>query len=254
MSKPKNQYFRGRGDAKLGPIGDDGQPLGLRVVGNCSEMKLEATVETAEHQESQSGYDLTDLKFPTSKKLKVTMTLDSFDDENIALAMHGNITEDEGTGTFTKELVGPFAKNLSYIFGNVGYAITSITDAEDTVVPASDYTVDKDGTVAFKDPSSYVAPLTVVGNKAASTSVSLMGAGPQTLALVVNGMNTVKDNSPVVIKISRLSFDPANGGIDIFGKDLGKMTITGEALYDPNDAAGSAIMKGFGSITRPKAA
>jgi hypothetical protein len=249
----KNQYFRGRGDAKLARLDADGKPLGFRIVGDCSELKLEATVETAEHVESQSGYDMTDLKFITSKKLKVTLTLDSFDDENLALAMYGNITEDTGTGTFTQVLNGPFEKGLSYKFGNTGYTITSVTDADDEVIPASGYKVYADGTVSFLDAAAITGPVTIAGNKAASTSVSLMGAGMQNLALLVNGLNTVNGNSPVIVMINRLSFDPASGGIDVFGKDLGKLTITGEALYDPNDAAGSAIMAGFGSITRPKA-
>lgn len=248
----KNQYFRGRGTAKIAMLDADGVPLGYRRVGNCPEMKFEATIETQEHEEAETGQDLTDVKFTTKKKLKVSMTLEDYSDENLALAFHGQITEDAGTGTFTKELTGPFVAGLSYKFGNVGYKITTITDAAAAVIPATDYTVDADGTVSFKDPSAYAAPLTVVGPKAASTSVSLLGANAPTVALLVNGMNTLDNNAPLVVSVSRLYIDPANGGIDVFGKEIGKLQITGECLYDPNDVSGTGIMKGFGSITRAK--
>lgn len=252
----KNQYFRGRGTAKIAMLDADGVPLGYRRVGNCPEMKLEATVETMEHEESETGQDMTDVKFTTKKKLKVSMTLEDYSDENLAMAMHGQITEDLGTGTFTKTLAGPFVAGLSYRFGNVGYKITTITDSSvvPVVIAATEYTVDADGTVAFKDPTALVAPLTVVGPKAASTSISLLGASAPTVALLVNGMNTLDDNSPLVVSLSRLYIDPANGGIDLFGKEIGKLQITGECLYDPNDATGTGIMKGFGSITRAKKA
>lgn len=246
----KNQYFRGRGTAKIAMLDADGVPLGFRRVGNCPEMKLEATVETMEHEESETGQDLTDVKFTTKKKLKVSFTLEDFSEENLALAMHGAITHEEGTGTFTQTLAGPFAAGLSYKFGNVGFKITSITDGLAEVIPAASYTVDADGTVAFK--TAITGPLTVVGTKAASTSVSLLGATAPIVALLVNGMNTLDNDSAVVVSLSRLYIDPANGGIDVFGKEISKLQITGECLYDANDATGSGIMKGFGSITRAK--
>lgn len=252
MATKKNQYFKGRGTAKLAMLDADGVPLGYRRVGNCPEMKLEATVETSEHEESESGYDLTDLKFTTKKKLKVTFTLEDLSEENLALAMHGAITKDEGTGAFTKTLTGPFIAGLGYKFGNVGYKITTITDSDSvpTVIPASDYTVDADGTVAFNDPSAYTAPFLVEGTKAASTSISLLGASAPIVALLINGMNTLDNNAPLVVSLSRLYIDPASGGIDLFGKEIGKLQITGECLYDPNDVTGTGIMQGFGSITR----
>ena len=55
-------YFSGQGRVFIGARDANGNPQGLTFVGNVPDLKVSLSVETLEHQESQSGQRLTDLQ------------------------------------------------------------------------------------------------------------------------------------------------------------------------------------------------
>ena len=55
-------YFSGQGRVFIGARDNNGNPQGLVYVGNVPDLKVSLSVETLEHQESQSGQRLTDLQ------------------------------------------------------------------------------------------------------------------------------------------------------------------------------------------------
>lgn len=64
----------------------NGNPLGLTFVGNVPDLKVSLSVETLEHQESQSGQRLTDLQLIKTKKGEFACTLEELIQTNLELS------------------------------------------------------------------------------------------------------------------------------------------------------------------------
>jgi len=67
-------YFSGQGRVFIGARDNNGNPQGLVYVGNVPDLKVSLSVETLEHQESQSGQRLTDLQLGVGAQLAFTYT------------------------------------------------------------------------------------------------------------------------------------------------------------------------------------
>jgi hypothetical protein len=71
-----------------------------RDVGNVTEFETTPEFEELEHQSSREGVKETDKSVVTSRKMTVRMVTDSWDPENVALAMLSDVTQDsEGDDT-----------------------------------------------------------------------------------------------------------------------------------------------------------
>ena len=67
-------YFSGQGRVWIGERSAQGEPMGLKYVGNVPELKVSLSVDTLEHQESVSGQRLTDLQLIKTKKGEFSCT------------------------------------------------------------------------------------------------------------------------------------------------------------------------------------
>ncbi len=97
-------YFSGQGRVFIGSRDTNGNPQGLTFVGNVPDLKVSLSVETLEHQESQSGQRLTDLQLIKTKKGEFACTLEELIQSNLELALYGSTTV-VTTGTVTDEPV-----------------------------------------------------------------------------------------------------------------------------------------------------
>ena len=76
-------YFSGQGRVFIGARTSGGNPAGLNFVGNVPDLKVSLSVETLEHQESQSGQRLTDLQIIKGKKGEFACTLEELIPSNL---------------------------------------------------------------------------------------------------------------------------------------------------------------------------
>ena len=97
-------YFSGQGRVFIGARDNNGNPQGLVYVGNVPDLKVSLSVETLEHQESQSGQRLTDLQLIKTKKGEFACTLEELIQTNLELSLYGSTTA-VTTGTVTDEPV-----------------------------------------------------------------------------------------------------------------------------------------------------
>lgn len=88
-----NYYYSGQGVCLVGPRSATGKPAGLLSIGNVSDLKLSIASTVLEHKESQSGARGIDLRLTTELKGTLSMTLENFIAENLALAVRGDLTE-----------------------------------------------------------------------------------------------------------------------------------------------------------------
>ena len=97
-------YFSGQGRVFIGSRDINGNPQGLTFVGNVPDLKVSLSVETLEHQESQSGQRLTDLQLIKTKKGEFACTLEELIQTNLELSLYGSTTT-VTSGTVTDDVV-----------------------------------------------------------------------------------------------------------------------------------------------------
>lgn len=91
--KEGDDYFSGQGVVMVGLRTSAGKPKNLRPIGNVSALAIRNETSTLEHKESTSGQRATDLRLDTENKVSLSITLEDFNSENLALALRGTATE-----------------------------------------------------------------------------------------------------------------------------------------------------------------
>ena len=154
-----NFYFSGQGVVLIGERDTvTGKPKGLRSVGNVTDLSINTTVETLEHQESQTGQRSIDLRLTTQTTVEVVATLENFVAENLKLALRGDNTQVKA-GTVTDEEVKSYFGKVSAVEHikvsnfDIGVGVPSLTLFVDDDTPY-DYKLNTEaGSVLFNDGS-----------------------------------------------------------------------------------------------------
>src|SRR5688572_17811530 len=81
-----NNYVVGKGNVYFTPEGGS-----RRHLGNCPAFNVEPELEELEHFSSMEGVRTKDLTVVLSKSATITLTLEEFSQENVALALMGEI-------------------------------------------------------------------------------------------------------------------------------------------------------------------
>ncbi len=85
-------YYSGQGVVLIGERDSAGKPKGLVAVGNVPALAIAIETSVVEHKESQSGQRGIDLRLTTETKATLTLTLENFIAEVLALALRGGQT------------------------------------------------------------------------------------------------------------------------------------------------------------------
>lgn len=105
-----NYYFSGQGVCLVGKRSSLGKPAGLLSIGNVSDLKLSIASTVLEHKESQSGQRGIDLRLTTELKGTLSMTLENFIAENLALATRGEHTAQLAATVASETIAGYIGK------------------------------------------------------------------------------------------------------------------------------------------------
>ena len=81
-------YASFQGRVYLGKRDASGDPIEVRSPGNVADLKLSLKTEVLEHFESQSGQRSLDHRMIKSKSAMVSMSVEEFTKENLALALY----------------------------------------------------------------------------------------------------------------------------------------------------------------------
>lgn len=248
-----NEYFSGQGSvliAEKDPV--TGDALGFIPVGNVSALTLGIETTIFEHKESCSGTRGVDKQITQEVKVSVSMTLESLNKENLALAMYGSNSL-VASGTVTDEIkVAKLGKwipmdfiNMStfvlrdeatglvtYVLGEnydedlAGGQIYLYTTAEQTAASAVATIVEDDGLFA-----DYA--YTEQDNIEAITS----SAAPERHLRFV-GLNTADGDKPITVDIYKMSIQPM-AELALINEELAEMVVEGAALTDVTRVTGS---------------
>ena len=103
LSPSTDNYYVGKGKISFKAVGE----ATFRDVGNVSSLETAPNLTTLEHFSSRSGVKTKDKEVVTEKKLTVTMVMDEWTAENLAMALLGDISTD----TDGNKVIDIFSRN-----------------------------------------------------------------------------------------------------------------------------------------------
>jgi len=179
-----SRYFSGQGVVMLGSRDANGNPAGLRPVGNCSDLKITVATTVVEHKGSQDGQRAIDARLQTETKGTISMTIDNWIAANLSKALRGNVTP-ISAGTVTNEAVNGYA-GLVTGFQYINVTGVTVTGPNGALTPfvnsttAYDYQLNNNaGSVELNNGD--VTPVATLGTVATAVTV-----GPNTIITVPN--------------------------------------------------------------------
>lgn len=246
--------FSFQGKVYLGDRLPGGKPGALRWVGDAPVCNVELTTESETRRESYSGQRLTSATLQTSTDANLTLTLNYFTAENLALGLYGEANE-VAAGSVTDEVLPDDLVNGDIVIlehGNVSSLVITDSAGSPVTVDTGDYALDsaEGGVVRIIDIASYTQPFKASYSHAAHVDVAMFTAPAPERFLFLDGINTL-DGSRVRVELYRVKFNPASN-VPLINEGFGQLELTGAALFDP-DAALDTDLGGFGRIRAPAA-
>ena len=250
-------YLRGQGKLYIGSRDANGNPLALRWVGNCPELKLGLQVDNIEHKESYSGQSMTDLKIPKGKTTSLNFTLEEFNKDNLALALYGAaLSVAAGTAITGEVLNGSTTPKVGDVYitakRNVGgtVALKDSTGSPKTLTKDVNYTIEPiSGTITILDITTggtFTGPLKLDYTPGISTEIGMFNTPQSDLFLRFVGMNMADRGKIVTADLYKVNINPTKE-LSLITDDLAQMQIEGAALLDPTKPV-SATLGQFGAI------
>lgn len=245
-------YFSGQGRVFIGSRDSNGNPTGLNFVGNVPDLKVSLSVDTLEHQESQSGQRLTDLQLIKTKKGEFSCTLEELIQSNLELALYGSTTAIT-SGTVTSELLpNPITVGSLYLLSkqNVSSVVVKDSSATPLTLPATQYTVNaKHGSIVINDKTTggpYIEPFKADFSYGAANVTAMFTQPLPERWVRFEGLNTADSNREVVIDLYRVAINPAKD-LSVIGNELMKFELAGQVLADLTKSAAGQFGQ-FGRI------
>ena len=246
----QSSTFSFQGKVYLATRDVNGNCTAMVYSGNAPLLKVALTTTVKDHKESTSGQRIIDDRLITEKKCDITLELDNWNSQNLAIAMYGAVNT-TAAGTATGELLptGLVANNYVRLQQpNVSsLVITDSAGTPATLSPATDYNLisANGGIVEILNVGTYVQPFKAAYSYAGSADVNMFSQAAPERWLVFDGINTV-NNQPVLVDLYRVRFDPLKE-LDLVIDDYAKLQLMGSALWDSTKSA-NAILGQFGRI------
>ncbi len=266
-----NKYFSGQGCLFVADRDAFGNILAYREVGNVSELSVTLDATVAEHKESCSGSRLTDARIVTELSASVSMTLQNFTKENLALLFSGDVLDNSG---------GTVVDQTAYTSGTVPSANPILSNADvlywnrtnaNVVLPVgtkffakhmniTSPVLKNNGGSALALGTVYTCDL-ATGEITLLQAVTILGAGPspgpemhgflslsytyaaysgarmlksainKPRAFLFRGLNTADSNSKVRVELYNVVLDPAQS-FDVLTEEFAEFQVEGSVLYD----------------------
>jgi hypothetical protein len=253
-----SHYASFQGRVYLGRRDAAGRPIDVRSPGNVAELKLSLKTELVEHYESQSGQRTLDHRMVKQKSATVTLTIEEFTKENLALALYGHHVAG-AAGTVDAETVGGSAPVVGDRYFLAHPKVSNLVLQDSSVPPVRlndgvDYTADLDfGAVQFLrlddggTPSvAYAPPIKAGYGFGAVTAVGLFTQPLPERYLRFEGLNTAQGNARVLVELYRVAFDPLKE-LALISDELSRFELEGALLADPTKPWDAALGQ-FGRV------
>lgn len=257
-----NYYYSGQGSLYAAERNADGTPKGFIKINNVPTLEISVEVTKFEHKESESGQRAVDLTIIQEKKGTFSMTLESLNLENLAMAFWGAYAKQTGAAqTDVVITANVHADTYDYmvpVIDNTGKAYLGLSSVVvgDDATPTTTYEFgtsesdanSKNGWVDATNGSLVIFNTAKQTSKGAAANITdgqdLYLDFTDTTSGVVEaftttslerwirfqGLNTI-DNEPVVIDMYKASLDPLQN-YGLINEELASLDVSGSLLYD----------------------
>lgn len=239
-----NQYFSGQGSVLIAtkdPV--TGEPEGFRPVGNVSALTIGVETTVFQHKESCTGTRGIDKEIVQEVIVTIAMTMESIDDDNLALALYGTTTPVVGASPTDELLTAQHDKWVA--LDNIKVSAVVVGD---DAVPTITYVLDTDyelneetGSIKVLSTGA-ITDLQVVfvdyTHAAYDQIEAIISSAAPERWIRFEGLNTADGDNPVVIDIYKGSIQPL-AELALINEELAEMVVEASALTDPTRATGS---------------
>lgn len=247
------QDFSFQGKIYVGTRLAGGLPGAMRWVGDAPKCDVSLKADTSTRKESYSGNRLTSAVLDKGKDGTIQLTLNYATIENLALGLYGNVQTIASGAVTAEELPAGLAAGDVVALDKSNISALVITDSAGTpvtLVANTDYKVlnAAAGTIEILNVGSYTQPFNAAYSNGGSTDVAMFTAPAPERYVLLDGINTV-DNSPVIMRLYRVKFEPMST-LPLINDDFAAIDLTGTVLFD-SEAALDGALGGFGKIELP---
>lgn len=241
-------YFTGQGKVYLATRNAQGVPGAMAFLGNTPNLELNLEIDTMDHIESYTGNRARDARIIKTKKGTVSMSMEDFSLDNLALALYGKQVTVAGSSVVDEVLAGTLVAGSRYLLAN--QKVTSLVIKDSTATPktltaGTNYSATADDLIygAFTvldltTPAGITQPLKASYTYGARTDLALFTEQIPERYLRFEGINTA-DGSKVMLELYKLSFDPA--GLSLINDDWNKQDLKAELLVDTTKPSNSTL-------------
>lgn len=235
-----DHYYSGQGVVMLANRDIQGNPMGFVPIGNVPDLKITVSTSVLEHQEAHTGQRGTDLRLTTETKCALSMTLENFIADNLALVSRGQATK-VVAGSATGEAITAYLGKVVSL-AHIQVSSVVVSDGVTPLVAGTDYFVnDSAGSIKFADTITGVLDgdvLDVDYSFAEQQVVDALTQGTKEMYMRFEGLNTAEGNTPVVIEVFKFSTDPFKE-LSLIGTTIQSFVLEGSVLADSLHSLGS---------------
>lgn len=230
------RYFRGQGRLTIATRDLGGAiDSGFRFLGNVPELTISTETEQIDHNESYTGRSLKDMEIVKKEMVNISFSLESFTKENLALVLAGSYSVID-SATVVAEPITLYTGSWNPL-KNINISdFASLEIGAVTLNEGSDYTIDlKSGMIWI--PANTLA--VTDGDAAEATYdfgtsekiIAMTGGRNKDYYLRFDGLNTVENNSPVILDFYKARLR-SSGDIPLITDELSKLQVEGSVLFD----------------------
>ena len=229
----------------------NGVPGAFRYLGNVPVGGLQFSTDVYTHSESTTGQRLEDLRIPRSKSAKISLTLEDFSKENLALALYGAASA-IASGSVTNEAL-PIALVAGDYVRTAKPNISALVVTDSAGTPATltagthyEITSAVHGTIKFLNVGTFTQPFKLAYSNAAASNVNMFTQNAQELWVKFDAAETVAGQNNKLVELYRVLFDPTSD-MELINNETGKLPLAGSALYDASKVS-DAVLGQFGRM------
>lgn len=237
-----SNYSSFQGRVYLGKRDVSGNPYELRTPGNVASLVLSLSTDVLEHYESTTGQRALDHRMVRQKNATLSLTVEEFTKENLALALYGNYVVGAGGTVTEEEFCDAIIVGDRFPLAHPKVSSLVVKDSaspQATLVLGTDYTVDTDfGAVVPLREGTFVEPLVAAYTYGVVTDVGIFTQPFPERFLRFEGINTAASGNKVLVELYRTVFNPLKE-LSFISNEYNKFELDGALLADstkPYDA------------------
>ncbi len=243
--------YSGQGPLYIGDYNASTGQIENEVAVGCGNrtLKLALSRETNEIKESCSGQRLTLLEYETSKAANVTLEMQQFDEDMLAMALYGTAATIAGASVVGEALPTMVADGFFHT-KHPKISAVAVKDSDspvNTLVLDTDYKIDSadHGRIKILSLGTYVQPFKIDYTYAARTNIKPFSASGSVKALRFDGVSTT-DGQKVRVLLPRISFSPTSE-FGFLSEEAATLSLEGKLLI-ADVSASDPVLGAFGNI------